>query len=1019
MRLMNRFVSVSCWGALSVAVLLGSAGVNRLEARGTSTYSGTNERPSNSDGGAWLNGNDIRIEADTNCAWVYHSENHKTPAFWSNNFFITGTGFGSEKGGALRFGQGGYILSTPMVVTGDVTLIGDATIGVNTSTIDAVGMITGQLKTESSDYELLIRSRSINYSENDREKPGVLVLTADNTSFTSDIHVGGGTLQLGSISNFTATGHEWVPTADGTGETYQKNSAKNFAFDGSTGSVGSANINVTSLGGYDSILKFQRSGNVAINNNITGTGKVVLDGTATYTMGENGAIANTLAKVTINEGVTFVNNRNSKGNDNAGDYAWDYTGPNVSGSGFYQVGYATKADITASNYRCTLYGTDSVPGVASDFTGVYVFSDGYRLNLSSAWNAEEKGYNLGATDDGQIWMMGNGTYTGDLYLKGNGWSTSEYRGALRFAGGEGDTSDLATRTSMNATYGNIYLMGDIRISAHANGATVALIESNISNYNGGDYYVEFNAREGLASRVILTGTNTYGKTYVKGGDTLQIGHQGTINGKEYDGTTGTLGAGAIDVEGNATIHFKRSNDYALGEGNVITNNGTLIFDGGGNYSLNAAITNSKKITVTEGAKLTMNKGYTQSGNGSIGGAGMVQINHANGDAGNATFSTPSLVDFSGTIIAGTGYRWGNPNITSSTAIGAADGGQLWLVNAADINNRDVYLSGNGWNQNERFGALRFASAASTTNMSNVMGKVHLMGDTRISARNGNAPGAGMISGNIDGNYTLSVNGGGSGGTIILTGTNTYGATVLESTETLVVGWIGTVNGHEFNGTSGTLGTGTATVGGGATLKFMRSGDVTISNALNGTGTVIFDGTANYAVDVTNIASTLKSVQIAQNAMVTLGGNISTDVTAGFSGDGTLGINNANFSLILEAANTSQSATPTAALTLTNDVDLGTENILSWTYAEGANITMDDTLYLLAGTSDTLGNFDLSSLTINAPALDTGYFWALDTVALGNGLVITAKMGVPEPATWVLLVSGLAGLGIVVRRKKRM
>ncbi|MDO4628954.1 MAG: PEP-CTERM sorting domain-containing protein [Planctomycetia bacterium] len=1015
MRLMNRFVSVSCWGALSVAVLLGSVGVNRVEARGTSTYSGTSERPSSSDGGAWLNGNDIRIEADTNCAWVYHSAEHTTPAFWSNNFFITGTGFGSEKGGALRFGQGGYTFSTPMIVTGDVTLIGDATIGVNTSTIDAVGMITGQLKTENSEYELLIRSKSTSYSAGDREKPGILVLTADSADFTSDIHVGGGTLQLGSISNFTATGHEWVPTADGTGETYQKNSAKNFVFDGSTGSVGSANINVTSLGGYDSILKFQRSGNVAINNNITGTGKVVLDGTATYSMGENGAIANTLASVTINEGATFVNNRNSKGNDNAGDYAWDYTGPSVSGSGFYQVGYATKADITASNYRCTLYGTDSVPGVASDFTGVYVFSDGYRLNLSSAWNAEEKGYNLGVTDDGQIWMTGNGTYTGDLYLKGEGWSTSEYRGALRFAGGEGDTSDLATRTTMNATYGNIYLMGDTRISAHANQATVALIESNISNYNGGDYYVEFNARGGLASRIILTGTNTHGKTYVKGGDTLQIGHQGTINGKEYDGTTGTLGVGAVDVEGNATIHFKRSNDYALGEGNVITNNGTLIFDGGGNYTLNATITNAKNITVTEGTKLLMGKGF--SGNGTLSGAGTVQINHANGDSANYSgFPIPSLTEFTGTLIAGEGYRWQSASLPGVASVGAADGGQLWLTSATDFNN-EVYLSGNGWHKNERFGALRFASATSTTDMANITKDVHLMGDTRISARNGNSPGSGMISGNIDGDYTLSVNGGGSGGTIILTGTNTYGATVLESTETLVVGWIGTVNGRQFDGTSGTLGTGVATVGEGATLKFMRSGDVKIANALNGTGTVVFDGTANYAIDVTNIASTLKSVQITQNAMVTLGGNISTDVTAGFSGDGTLGINNANFSLILGAANTSQSAIPTAALTLTNDVDLGTENILSWTYAEGANITTDDTLYLLAGTTDTLGNFDLNSLTINAPALASDYFWTLDTIAYGNGLVITAKMGVPEPATWVLLISGIIGLGVVARRKK--
>ena len=1023
-----------------------------LSARETSVYSGTSGRPSSANGGSFLDGNDIRIEADTNCAWVY-VQNATKPAFWSNNVSILGTGFDVERGGALRFGEGLATLTYPMIWSGNVTLIGDATIGVQTGTADAVGMITGQLQTESSDYKLLIRAaRSAAEASN---KPGILVLTSDNSAFTSNIQVGGGTLQLGSISSSTATGYEWVQNGDGT-ETYRQNTAKVFAFDGSTGSVGSAVIDLTSVhSGTYSTLKFQRSGDVALSNAVTGNGYVVFDGTAKYSIGAGGSLASTLSKVTVNQGATLVNcqhsvrNAANTGNDEG---TWDFTNP-VSGNGFYQIAFAELANITTGNARKDIA---SIPVSLSGFTGTCLVSNGFRYQLVTNWNTASKGYSLGAVDYGQIWMQANATYTGDLYLKGNGWSTSEYRGALRFGHKYDNSTDLTALTSMEATYGNLYLLGDTRICPYGDSITVGLIASDISNYGDGNYKLDVNDVVGVASRVIFTGTNSYGATTVNGQTTLQIGHVGTINGKTYDGTTGTVGTGAVTIGSAATLQFKRTNDYALGTGNSIANSGKLIFDGGGNYTLNAALTGSGTTTVAANTKLTTNKGFA----GTLSGAGTLQINSP---SANAKFTAPALSGFTGTLLAGKDYRWGNPAASNSYSIGAVNGGQLWFTDTTNLT-QDVYLEGLGWHSGERYGAVRFATPES--GMAQISGNVHLLGDTRISARNAETPGFGLISGNIDGNFDLELNSRGAKaedlkGTVILTGTNAYAETSVNGGGTLVVGWIGTISGKTFDGTSGTLGTGTATVGATSTLKFMRSGNVALANSFDGTGALLFDGTATYSLGADQIADTLnatiadgatlkltsgttaqtfgttglltlagatltvptgstlsRAVTVAEGGVLEGAGIVSNVTMSGGTISDTLTIDSSAFNLNGTLAMTLDETSKTTA-----DVEFdGTYGItdgstLSWTYENGFAPEVGDTLFLIAGDAGSFDGVNLSSLVIDAPALASSeYFWNLKLLNYGTGLALAASLGVPEPSTLLLLCFGIIIGAFQIRKR---
>ncbi|MCR5162469.1 MAG: hypothetical protein K6C40_00470 [Thermoguttaceae bacterium] len=569
---------------LRFALLLVFVGIASLTsyaaAREVSVFADKYTRRGSNNGGKFENGNDVVIQVDTNCAWLYLSEDSTPSAFWSNNISIFGTGYGyknsnddevRELGGALRFGQGATTNTNPMILTGDVTFLGNATIGVQTKSPDAKGIITGELKLDASapsDTTFLYRAQNARSSGSNFA--GTLILTADSNTFTAPIQVGGGTLQIGYITDtVTATGWEWVPDGAG-GETYKQNTAKQFVFDGSTGSVASSTINVTSVFSNEvATLKFQRAGSVTVNNAITGNGKVVFDGTATYTLGESGSLDSPLASVTVNENAKLIANQ-------------AISSP-VQGQGTIQVNNpSTRTDMSLSNY--------------STFEGTLLVGSEFRATPST-----DTPYDIGAVDNGQLWLQSKADYMqSNVYLSGTGWSSSERFGALRFARSE------SSETSMPNVTGTTHLLGDTNISSrYNNDATYGMISGDI---DGGSYSLTIDSKgvntgAAPASTTILTGTNTYGATNVNNKDTLVIGWIGTVNGKEYKGTTGTLGTGAATVAQDATLKFNRSGDVTIP--NELGGTGTVLFDGTATYTVDPNKISADLGTVQVGQNSTL------------------------------------------------------------------------------------------------------------------------------------------------------------------------------------------------------------------------------------------------------------------------------------------------------------------------------------------------------------------------------------------------------------------------------
>ncbi len=93
----------------------------------------------------------------------------------------------------------------------------------------------------------------------------------------------------------------------------------------------------------------------------------------------------------------------------------------------------------------------------------------------------------------------------------------------------------------------------------------------------------------------------------------------------------------------------------------------------------------------------------------------------------------------------------------------------------------------------------------------------------------------------------------------------------------------------FDGTAGSLGTGTISVASSAKLKFERSGNVTIGNVLSGAGKVIFGGDARYTFSSANsLTGVTGTVSIDSDASLKLfAANTQTSGSVAFSGSGTL------------------------------------------------------------------------------------------------------------------------------------
>ena len=374
--------------------------------------------------------------------------------------------------------------------------------------------------------------------------------------------------------------------------------------------------------------------------------------------------------------------------------------------------------------------------------------------------------------------------------------------------------------------------------------------------------------------LILSGANTYtGGTTISAG-TLQVG-----NG----GTTGSITGNVAD---NAALAFNRTDSVTYG--GVVSGTGSLTQAGSGTLILTGANTYTGGTTISAGTLQIGNGGTTGSITGDVANNGALAFNRSDSvtyggvvsGTGSLTQAGAGTLIFAGantytggtTISAGT-LQIGNGGTTGSITGNVVDNAAL-AFNRSDSVTYAGVVSGTGSLTKAGAGTLIFANDNTYT------------GGTTISAgilQVGNGGNTGSIIGNVVDNSALvfnrsdsitfdgSISGTGSvdkqgGGTLILTGTNTFTGTLTVSAGALQIG-----NG----GTTGSIAGDVVT---NATLVFNRSGTTTYGGMLSGTGgltqagsgTLVLTGASTYT-GATTISSGVINVQNNNALGATTGG----------------------------------------------------------------------------------------------------------------------------------------------------
>jgi fibronectin-binding autotransporter adhesin len=440
---------------------------------------------------------------------------------------------------------------------------------------------------------------------------------------------------------------------------------------------------------------------------------------------------------------------------------------------------------------------------------------------------------------GTLTLSGANTYTGSTTINAG---TLALGAANRLSNATNvSVASIATfgLAGFNETVGSIGGAGGIALGAGAltaGGSGASTTVSGIISGTGGAF-----TKVG-AGTLILSNANTYtGGTTISGG-TLQFDDGGSVVGNITNNATLAFnrsdsftyadvisGGGSVTKLGNGTLTLSTNQSYS---GTTTITAGTLALDGINRLFANAS------VSIGSGATFAL-QGFDQTV-GNISGSGNITLGSATLSTGyfnNTTFS--GTISGSGSLsvrenslltLSGTNTYTGNTNVAFHSTLqfaqrsafynGVVDGGTAAKLQAGD-----------GTVNFNVGGAGEFTSADITT----LAGSVS---DSILGLDASNAGGAFTLSGNIGGTFLLEQ----IGGTIILTGTNTFpGTTFIDNHSTLQIG-----NG----GTTGSL---SSNISNTNHLIFNRSDDIAFTSVISGSGTIqkLGAGTLTLSGKITN------------------------------------------------------------------------------------------------------------------------------------------------------------------------
>jgi fibronectin-binding autotransporter adhesin len=645
---------------------------------------------------------------------------------------------------------------------------------------------------------------------------------------------------------------------------------------------------------------------IAVNNNLTLTNAVTVQGTSTNALTLGGAISGSGALTMQATGTLIVSGNNS------------YSGGTNLNSGTLRLMNASALGTT---------GTITFNG------GTLQFSSGITTDYSARFGTSaNQVFNID-TNGQSVTFAGALTSTaGNLFKFGAG--TLTLTGANAFTG----STNINSGTLQ---VGNGGTTGTLGVSDVSNNAALVFNRSNdltVANTIFGSGTV---TKLG-AGTLTLTATNSYaGVTTISAG-VLQIGD---------GGTAGTLGSNG--VTNNGTLTFNRSDDVSVG--NIISGSGGLTQAGGGTLTLTATNTYSGVTTISSGvlqvgnggtagtlgtggvtnnASLVYNRSDAVTVSNAISGVGGLTQNGAGSLTltGANTYTGDTLVN-AGTVQLGVGGSLTNTQvIVGPGATFNIAGGSLlttgFFIQAGGTTPAVVNLTSGSLTTGETdvgdTGANSFIQTGGIHSVANTLilgidvgtnGSYSLSGSGQLSTSTTIIGGLGhgdfaqtggvhtvaniMTLGGAtggSGNYTLggtgqlSVNALVLGGTAGATGNFTLGGTGQLSAVGLFVGFVG--NGT-FTQTAGTTTvTGSVAIGDffGSTGAYMMSGGTFTANSVfignSGAGTVTQTGGTVSITNQLSVASTngLSSYTLSGGAL-NLGRFVQSAGTGAFNFNG--------------------------------------------------------------------------------------------------------------------------------------
>ena len=524
------------------------------------------------------------------------------------------------------------------------------------------------------------------------------------------------------------------------------------------------------------------------------------------------------------------------------------------------------------------------------------------------------------------------------------------RAALNITG-SADFSTLVLTGNNTYTQGTILTSGTLSLSsAGAIGSTGAI------TFSGGSL------------RFTAANTTDYSSRFVSQGGAFSIDTNGqnvTFASVLSDGAT----PGAIRKLGPGTLTLTATNTYTGGTfvdaGTLVAlNNGRAISRGPAVISSGAilALSNTNTATPILQAPTT----FTGTGVLQKTGAGNVQFG-GNGGLVNVRLGAGGFID-----------------VQAGTLSGSSSFQGIWTDNLGGLN----IASGATFDGVE--GAI---VVDALTGSGTLKGGYGSSGSTTIGVNNGAGTFAGVIANSGDNNGKLSLIKAGTGIETLL-GNNTYtGTTTINSGGALQVG---------NNTPTGSLGTGAVIVNG--TLAFDRSDNVTVANAISGTGGIAHIGGSTLTLTGNNTYAGLTVIG-GGNGTSTLqvgnGGTAGSVGTGGIIDNGVLAINHSDGltlanpisgsgglvklgsgTLILTGANTYTGTTTINAGTLAigsaSALGSGGEVIVAGGLLSGfANLTLDHSISFAAGATSTVAAAPDTTLALGVPGGST------QLSALGN------------------------------------